>query len=160
MPDGLCGQRDAPGCDQANTCLRTREDWCGMHHMGTMRSLCQQKVSGSDGPLVAGFRCMALVALHRLCQRTCLDCGYHWTVTRRQEQMRVRQPVLRQRGVENSRGAFVVRQEGVMDPRKECAECGGVLGSPTGPSRNDVQPTPRPDRAYRPGRLEGGSLRH
>jgi hypothetical protein len=40
--------------------------------------------------------------------------------------MRVRQPVLRQRGVENPREAIVVRQEGVMDPLKECAKCGGA----------------------------------
>ena len=33
---------------------------------------------------------MALVALHRLYQRTCKDCGYHWTVTRAQKQKTVR----------------------------------------------------------------------
>ena len=49
---------------------------------------------------------MALVALHRLYQRTCRDCSYHWTVTRAQKQKSMRQSVLRQRGLENPREAF------------------------------------------------------
>jgi hypothetical protein len=69
---------------------------------------------------------MALVALHRIYQRTCRDCGYRWTVTRAQKQERVRQPVLRQRGVENPREAMVESREAVMDPLSECARCGGV----------------------------------
>jgi hypothetical protein len=69
---------------------------------------------------------MALVALHRLYQRSCRDCGYHWTVTRAQKQKRIRQPVLRQRGVENAREAFVEIREPVMDSLMECAKCGGV----------------------------------
>lgn len=69
---------------------------------------------------------MALVALHRLYQRTCRDCGYHWIVTRAQKQKRGRQPTLRQRGVENPQEALAVIREGMIDPLKECASCGSV----------------------------------
>jgi hypothetical protein len=72
---------------------------------------------------------MALVALHRLYQRTWQDCGSHWTVTRAQKQISVRQPVLRQRGIENARGALVETRERQIDPLRECAKCGG-FGSP------------------------------
>jgi hypothetical protein len=69
---------------------------------------------------------MALVALHRLYQRTCRDCGYHWTVTRPQKQNQMHQPVFRQRGVENPREHVVETPEQVIDPLRECAKCGGV----------------------------------
>ena len=72
---------------------------------------------------------MALVALHRLYQRTCRDCSYHWTVTRAQKQKSMRQSVLRQRGSENPREALVATWEPVMDPLRECAKCGGVRSS-------------------------------
>ena len=120
-----------------------------------MGSLCQPTETGSDTLPVAGFRTMALVALHRLYQRTCRDCGYHWTVTRAQKQKRMRQPVLRQRGVENPREALVATREPVMDSLRECAKC-GVFGSPNGQSRSAVQLTPRSNRTYHPTTPRGG----
>jgi hypothetical protein len=90
---------------------------------------------------------MALVALHRLYQRTWQDCGSHWTVTRAQKQISVRQPVLRQRGIENARGALVETRERQIDPLRECAKCGG-FGSPNGQSRSAVPLTPRSNRTY------------
>jgi hypothetical protein len=69
---------------------------------------------------------VALIALHRLYQRTCRDCGYHWTVTRKEKQRRLRQPALRRRGVENPREALVETRERLTDPLRECAECESV----------------------------------
>jgi hypothetical protein len=42
---------------------------------------------------------MRVIALHRLYQRTCKGCGYHWTVTRAQAQLVVRRSSI-------GRGAF------------------------------------------------------
>ena len=88
-------------------------------------SLCQPKETGSDTLLVAGFRTMALVALHRLYQRTCRDCGYHWTVTRAQKQKRMRQPVLRQRGVRTSRslGGYSGASDGPAQGMRQMRGC-------------------------------------
>ena len=58
------------------------------------------------------------------------------------EAKRMRQPVLRQRGVENPREVLVATREPVIDPFKECAKWGG-LGFPNGQSRSAVQLTPR-----------------
>jgi len=72
---------------------------------------------------VAGFLTVALVALHRLYQRTCKDCGYHWTVTRAQKQKTVR--LLNPRShVLQTGETFVQGQE--VEPFRECAKCGGI----------------------------------
>jgi hypothetical protein len=96
----------------------------------TQSDFIEVAVPANEGPLrrsfVAAFRTMALVALHRLYQRTCRDCGYRWTVTRAQKQISVRQPVFRQRGVENAREALVETRERLIDPLRECARCGGI----------------------------------
>jgi predicted nucleic-acid-binding Zn-ribbon protein len=82
-------------------------------------------------PFVAAFRSMALIALHRLYQRTCKTCGYRWTVTRAQKQSAVRAPWL-QPGPQRlsssmaSEEAFVEAQEEQIQPLRECAKCGSV----------------------------------
>jgi hypothetical protein len=65
---------------------------------------------------------MALVALHRLYQRTCQHCGYHWTVTRAQKQKVVR--VLNPHSTLLQTGETLVHGQDV-EPFRECAECGG-----------------------------------
>ena len=68
---------------------------------------------------------MAIVALHRLYQRTCRDCGYRWTVTRGQANQRPSAGISTTRG-ENAREALVETRERLIDPLRECAKCGGI----------------------------------
>ena len=77
----------------------------------------------SDRPLVAGFLTVALVALHRLYQRNCKDCGYHWTVTRAQKQKTVR--LLNPRSHLLQTGETFVQGQKV-EPFRESAKCGGI----------------------------------
>jgi predicted nucleic-acid-binding Zn-ribbon protein len=66
-----------------------------------------------------------IIALHKLYQRTCKDCGYHWTVTRAQATLAVREPRF-------GRGAFVSSVDSAdVDAQVEqveqfriCAKCG------------------------------------
>jgi hypothetical protein len=68
---------------------------------------------------------MKIIALHRLYQRTCKDCGYRWTVTRAQAQLTVRAPHF-------GRGAFAVQadeaaeeaQVELVEQFRICAKCG------------------------------------
>ena len=69
---------------------------------------------------------VAIVALHRLYQRTCKSCGYHWTVTRAQKQMMVRQPPLRVRARSARRLYLVEAQMRIVKQFRDCAKCGGV----------------------------------
>jgi hypothetical protein len=73
---------------------------------------------------------VALIALHRLYQRTCEDCGYRWTVTRAQKQRTVRAPVrVSTRRLSSSMAtheASVGAQEELIQPLKECAKFRGL----------------------------------
>src|SRR6202034_3823539 len=83
---------------------------------------------------------MRVIALHRLYQRTCKKCGYHWTVTRAQAQLTVRQPYPRMRVRPATREALVEAQVEQVEQFRECAKCGGVR-FPNARSRSGVQPT-------------------
>jgi predicted nucleic-acid-binding Zn-ribbon protein len=65
-----------------------------------------------------------VIALHRLYQRTCKHCGYHWTVTRAQAQLTVRQPMDRRMRV-RAREAAVGAQLELVEAFRRCAKCGG-----------------------------------
>jgi hypothetical protein len=65
-----------------------------------------------------------VVALHRLYQRTCKNCGYHWTVTREQAQLTVRQPLPRVRGGRATREALVEAQGELVEAFRKCAKSG------------------------------------
>jgi hypothetical protein len=96
----------------------------------------------SDRPLVAGFLTVALVALHRLYQRTCKDCGYHWTVTRAQKQKTV--SLLNPRShVLQTGETFVQGQE--VEPSGSVPNA-RAFGSPNDRSRTGVRLIPRCNR--------------
>jgi predicted nucleic-acid-binding Zn-ribbon protein len=70
---------------------------------------------------------MALIALHRLYQRTCEDCGYRWTVTRAQKQRTVGAPMRTGRfSYMANEQASVEAQGEQIEPLRECAKCGSV----------------------------------
>jgi predicted nucleic-acid-binding Zn-ribbon protein len=78
---------------------------------------------------------MRIIALHRLYQRTCKDCGYHWTVTRAQARIKVRAPSLGLRGpltAGSSMQAIEAAEEGQIELREQfrrCPKCGVDLFS-------------------------------
>lgn len=75
---------------------------------------------------------MKLIALHRLYQRTCTGCGYHWTVTRAQSQLKVKPPhPIVQRGLRGPIGMVIEADEAakqaqveLVEQFKRCAKCG------------------------------------
>ena len=83
---------------------------------------------------------MKVIALHRLYQRTCKDCGYHWTVTRAQAQLMVQRPRIPRGAVRGTGGRGVgqsyigdVIQAGeaaeqaqveLVEQFRQCAKCG------------------------------------
>jgi predicted nucleic-acid-binding Zn-ribbon protein len=70
------------------------------------------------------------IALHRLYQRTCKDCGYHWTVTRAQARIKVTAPSLGLRGPLTagvSRQDIEAAEDAQIELREQfrrCPKCG------------------------------------